>query len=640
MRNLTEIKKMDYKIIFILLILIISTAHAQDKVYSQEDIINFEILPNTIGKQEEYKKMLQTDTSLIGWVYYYTKKSYYHLAEQQDDSVLHYSALGIQKYNEMQEVPDYEAKHLKNILIYRSYALNHQKKYKESLSVLLRALDESKKLPKYQPKSNAYILAMLASNHIKMGNKKRALKYRLEIAKDSLFMSTPTNAASCYNRIALLLKETQQKDSVLYYYKRSLQKRLLTNDSLIIAGTYGNIGDYFRKEQLEDSAIYYFEKAKSIYDINLKKDARFHTHLFITSYNGYLLLKKNETKEAIKTFTKVLDSTATFSKIDIEIKRLNTMTSEFLREAYIKNDKYEKALDITVKEIKTLEEYHEQILEEKLNELSIAYESKEKDKSIKSLTEISKEKDIVIQERTLFIIIAIILIILIVGFGLLFFINRKLKNKYRIINLEQRLLRLQLNPHFIFNSLSTVSNLAENKSKKTTTYITKLGDLIALTLKNSREEFISLNDEIKFITNYLELQSDFSKKFNHEINIDEGSENINEIYIPPMFIQPFIENSIEHGLTSIENGLINIAFKINKINNILEIKVKDNGIGIKKHDELKKSLNNNYDSLSSKIIKERLDIYSKLLNKEARFTIKTGDYGTEVLLCIPFILDH
>ena len=637
---MTEIKKMDYKIIFILLILIIPTVNAQDKVYSQEDIINFEILPNTIDKQEEYKKMLQTDTSLIGWVYYYSKKSYYHLAERQNDSVLHYSELGIQKHSEMPEVPYKEAKHLKNIFIYRSYALNNKKRYKESLGILLLALNESKKFPKYQPESNPYILGMLASNHIKMGDKKRALKYRLQIAKDSLYMAAPINAASCYNRIALLLEETEQKDSILYYYKKSLQKRLLTDDSLIIAGTYGNIGDYFRKEKLEDSAIHYFEKAKSIYDINLKKDARFHTHLFITSYNGYLLLKKNETKKAIKILTKVIDSIETFSKIDSEIQELNKNTSKFLREAYIKNNEHKKALDITVKEIKYLEEYHKQVLEEKLNELSIAYESKEKDKSIKSLKEISKEKDIVIQERTLFIIITITLIVLIIGFGLLFFTNRKLKNKYRIINLEQRLLRLQLNPHFIFNSLSTISNLAENKSKKTTTYITRLSDLIELTLKNSREEFISLNDEIKFITNYLELQSDFSKKFNHEISIDESPEYINEIHIPPMFIQPFIENSIEHGLKSVENGLINIAFKINKTNNILEIIIKDNGIGIKKHDELKKSLNNNHNSLSSKIIKERLDIYSKLLNKEANFTIKTGDYGTEVCLFIPFILDY
>jgi len=172
-----------------------------------------------------------------------------------------------------------------------------------------------------------------------------------------------------------------------------------------------------------------------------------------------------------------------------------------------------------------------------------------------------------------------------------------------------------MNPHFIFNSLVAVqSYILKNKAEDGAKFLSKFAALMRTVLQGSRSEFVSLDKEIVTLKNYLDLQKlRFENKFDYEIYTDEEivSENI---MIPPMLAQPFIENAIEHGIANSEKkGFIHILF-LKKTANLFEFKVEDNGSGFSKDSNIK----NGHIPLAAKITEERL----RLLNKNKRNKIK------------------
>ncbi len=172
-----------------------------------------------------------------------------------------------------------------------------------------------------------------------------------------------------------------------------------------------------------------------------------------------------------------------------------------------------------------------------------------------------------------------LLVISIISTILILKIN-SLKNERKSLKLEQRLLRAQMNPHFIFNVLAAVQGLIYKKETKTVSiYLSKFASLMRSILYHSGEENIMLTDEIEFVENYLKLQQlRFSGKFNYEIKIDD-TVDAESVLIPPMLLQPFIENSIEHGFRKLQDGNGMIVISFNRKNSSLEIKIEDNGVG-------------------------------------------------------------
>jgi len=227
--------------------------------------------------------------------------------------------------------------------------------------------------------------------------------------------------------------------------------------------------------------------------------------------------------------------------------------------------------------------------------------------------------------------------VLLSGFGYLFWKQRKLKNQYEKENLEQRLLRSQMNPHFIGNAMNTVSSLVERDSKETIPFINKLSNLFRLMLTNSREELVSLEEELVIINNYLELQSNFSQKFSFKVSIGDDV-SLEEVVIPPMLIQPLIENAIVHGFSnSIKNREITINVIKDQKESLLKIEVGDNGSGFDQNVQLKN--NQNRKSISGNIIKERLIILKKKFKVNSRLTVNSNEEGTKVELYLPYLID-
>lgn len=205
------------------------------------------------------------------------------------------------------------------------------------------------------------------------------------------------------------------------------------------------------------------------------------------------------------------------------------------------------------------------------------------------------------------------------------------------LSLERRLLRSQMDPHFIFNALGNIQSMILQKDTiPAVSYLNKFAKLTRQVLEQSRKETISLDEEISTLKNYIELQQlRLNNGFDYAIECDDNVET--DVLIPPLLIQPFIENAVEHGLKPQENsvkGLIEIYFKEDEIQQSLICTIKDNGIGLAASRKLK--LNDTHKSLSTTITDERLSKMQRE-NPNAGFTVKERDIETDGHGCIVII---
>ncbi len=208
--------------------------------------------------------------------------------------------------------------------------------------------------------------------------------------------------------------------------------------------------------------------------------------------------------------------------------------------------------------------------------------------------------------------------------------------------LNQKLLRLQMNPHFIFNSLFAIQNfIYSNQPNLAGNYLSDFAYLIRLILDNSRKENISFEKELETIELYLKLQKlRFEDKFDYSIEIDSELQN-GDYLIPPMLAQPFLENAIEHGLKNLDKkGYLNIKYQLS--GGIIRFIVIDNGIGLTASRQQKEEAEQKHESLAISICTKRLEILRKKKGGKITFTleeIKNADgsvAGTKVAFNIPY----
>lgn len=281
---------------------------------------------------------------------------------------------------------------------------------------------------------------------------------------------------------------------------------------------------------------------------------------------------------------------------------------------------------------------------EKISQLEYEYKYKQAldSASIRELkltkTVLTTSQDLEKSKRNLFLgVIGFLITVIILG-GVIFFLKlRHEKTKTQNIAIEQKLLRSQMTPHFIFNSLSVLQGMILNKEdKKSVFYLSKFSKLLRITLENSRDKLVPLNQELEAVNNYLELQNlEASQLYDYTILVDKSIDET-LFKIPPMLIQPFIENAIEHAFEDRkENRKIDIQLKY--INDELICTITDNGIGIDAQNGHKKKEKK---SLATTITSERLKMLSKDFEIKGSVTIedrkKYNEQGTIVTLVIPY----
>lgn len=266
-----------------------------------------------------------------------------------------------------------------------------------------------------------------------------------------------------------------------------------------------------------------------------------------------------------------------------------------------------------------------------INELEQKYNKSENEKKI---NELNRENEIAsLNVKILAVaILAAVLVILVIIF---FYRQSVLKSKFEMLETEQRLNRARMNPHFFFNALASIQTLSmdsENQSK-VSSLISKFSKIMRQSLESTYDELATIEDEISFLSNYLDIQKTrFNNKFDYKISVDENLER-DELKVLGMLLQPFIENSIEHGFKNIDyKGQLDIIFK--KEENGIRVEVKDNGVGFNTE-----KLNKEYPSRATQITSERLQILNRQHKSKAGYEIKANPdgKGISVIVQLPLI---
>ncbi|WP_042277505.1 sensor histidine kinase [Nonlabens tegetincola] len=220
---------------------------------------------------------------------------------------------------------------------------------------------------------------------------------------------------------------------------------------------------------------------------------------------------------------------------------------------------------------------------------------------------------------------------------------RQLALDNELITLRLENLRSQMNPHFIFNALNSIQEyIVSNERKLASSYLVKFSRLIRMYLDQSRENQIPLKEELQAMQLYLDLEKvRFEEKLDYSLQVDERLDQ-DRVMLPPLFIQPYVENSLKHGLLhKKDNRELHVVFQWDGATDSIIICVTDNGIGREASQELKKQQNRYHKSFATYANQERVDLLNS--KRHAKLSVKIIDLkdnneqscGTQVCITIP-----
>jgi tetratricopeptide (TPR) repeat protein len=468
--------------------------------------------------------------------------------------------------------------------------LGDQKEYRNTLKILIDAAMEEQDTMYLE--TGYYFLGSSMTEEVRDFKKADSLLRRcLEIAlvrMDTDFIALPlANLGWNYYR-------EKQYAQALESYNKSLRYSLPGKRYAFAANSYGNIGTIYRDMGDQDKSLNNYlkaiEQAKKVEDVyNLS---------WVYQDMSEMYLRKKDTANAYKTFV-------LFKKYsDIQLSKNN-----------IKG----------------------------LSDARIGYEAGTRNKEVELLSLKLNNQRLLIYGSTGFFILTI-------AIGILLLSRSKINSKRRISEMNRKIaemtqanLRQQMNPHFIFNTLNSIQYYMYQHDKlATNNYLTKFSSLMRKVLENSQHTHVPIRDELDALNLYLELELiRFKDKFEYMITVDEEIDTL--LYkIPTMLIQPFVENSISHGVMPCEyKGLIKIDLKLE--DEYLTCVIEDNGIGREAAQEKKRRSESNHNSLGTQIVSSRLDLVNSLYGTSLK-TIYTDlknskgePEGTRVEIQIPII---
>ncbi len=459
----------------------------------------------------------------------------------------------------------------------------------------------------------------------------KALEFNLKKLPVSQRAGDLWEESKTLNNIAQIYTAQNLLDSSLYYLRKSLLLNEKMNYPAGVASAYHNIASTFTLNGEPDSAFHYISLS-----INLAEkinDPELASYLItlgrvqrrMEKYNDALAntLKAYEMAVEQNEAITIASAAGLLSAIYGETGRKD-LAYDYLREYHLLNDSISN--NEFLKKVTRLEIQNE-------------YDRKQEAAEFEHMQELLIREN-KIKQQNLYVKGLIILIFLLLVISLFYIRNTRLRARYERIDLEQRLLRAQMNPHFIFNSLCAIQDLIlAGEPAKANTFLVKIASLMRNILENSREEFIPLEKELETLRLYLDVQKlRFESGFEYEFKVDPSIDSEN-ISVPPMLAQPCLENSVEHGLMKKKDGgRVEISYKL--VNGFMKLEVSDNGVGrtmaaITKDKRVKKK------SISTEVVKSRLDYFRKVMkSRKISYEIKdlfenSKPAGTRVVIVMP-----
>ncbi|NPD44048.1 tetratricopeptide repeat protein [Lentimicrobium sp. S6] len=456
------------------------------------------------------------------------------------------------------------------------------------------------------------------------------------------------NLATNYVNIGISYNSIHQLDSSIKYLKMAKEACIQTDDQGLLSTVYHNLGRIsFSKDQYQESISFYDQAL-----ISNQRDNNINTKANIYHDKSLSLAK-------LKQFAKALVLIDSASIIYNKIENSQQVVDVELSKAIILQQKgsFKQANEQLLVFMDLKDSVFSTEKFKQISELETKYNTAEKEAQIQKQNaqlvenelEINQQKNRALTYGILFT--GAVIVLLIISIFLL-----RIRQKHQLIKskleqnskeLEGRLLRSQMNPHFIFNSLNSIqSYITSNDQYHAEMYLSKFAKLMRSILENSRHAFVSMDQDLANLMIYLELEElRFEGIFTSNIDIEENID-IENTYIPPMLIQPYIENAIIHGLVKNtgKKGKLLVKFEVINAQSI-KCTIEDNGIGREKAMELKSREMKPYKSLGMQVTKERMEVISEInhVNFDEKIIDLKGEdgvgQGTRVELIIPFEKD-
>lgn len=470
-------------------------------------------------------------------------------------------------------------------------ALSFMNFFDEARDYLFKSMAINEKIGKPERVASRY--SEIGESYLAQNNTQEAKKYLYQSIQKFAKLNNPSREYTALFNLALCHEMEQNVDSAYYYYSICEKIGLELDSDEILLYTWAGLGDIAiekgdlaKGETLLKKSLALAEAAHNTQTI---KD--------ISISLSYLYADKKDYKNAFEFLKK----------------------GSALKDTLLNEDKIKEIAQISAKM--------------QMNEIEM------KNKFLKEENELQKLR-LFRKNILLYSVIGTALFLCILA--LLLYRHNRMKIQQEQMDLEQKQLRSQMNPHFIFNCLNSIQHyMVYNDIKNANKYLTEFASLMRKTLEISGSNSISLVQEKEYLENYLMLeQMRFENQFSYLIDIDKDID-VNQIEIPPMIVQPFVENALRHGLQYLEDkkGELLIHFSY-KDENIL-CKIDDNGIGREKAEKLHSKNTKEHQSLGIDLTKQRLALMKKLkrlgydLSIIDKYNVEGVASGTQVIITIP-----
>ena len=516
--------------------------------------------------------------------------------------------------------------------------------YNKALMYFTETQDTSRIISLYFGLGSAYLNMSLFANAEK--NIQKALNYAT-LSKNTL------KTAYCYSRIGEIYIQSGTnidlaidflKKSVQIYESTDLENYRDINDMYfaysLLANAYIISARQTGKKEYADSCYTYSKKSGDYY---MSTGSYFDYLQIQYVYVKYLVFYKkyNAALSTLKELEKyVTDNSSIFTLADY---------NDRLYEIYLHLGDYKNAL-----------KYHEEYMKYKMAYVNDSTLNSIKDAEVErthmldsvnhhyETQRIEAEHQNELRQKQLQTRLLLCIAAIIIMFGIVFFFfykttreNIEMSLRQRMLETERSLLRTQMNPHFIFNALNSVQSfITSNNQLDAVRFLSKFAKLMRMILDHSMQQFVPLSNELTSLSLYIDLEkARFNNRFNYRIDVD-GNVDEELLNVPPMLIQPFVENAILHGLMhKPEGGLIVISITDNG-DKTLTCQITDNGVGRKAAAEIEKG-EKAHKSVGMQLTRERLQDLNQKTKSELSYTITDLEdadgkaLGTQVTIVMP-----
>ncbi len=572
-----------------------------------------------------------------------------------------------------------------NYLDGQAYALNQIGRTYRSISEFSKALISFQKALEVSRKSENIEFQVYSLNMISVVFRRTdAIKSALDYSQEALELAETVKNPSVglkrsinvsLNSIGNIYQILEQYDLAIEKFKQSMRLEKELENKLGLAINHQNVGECYEAQGKLEEALDNFQKSLA-YNIDIDSDkgkiicnysiAHVYVHLgkmqeALKLLNSALVAAKplGDQKIISSIFINLGWTYIQLNKYDLAENNLTeglriaqqynlpaeiAESNKFLSELWIKKDDFKKGMAF----YKEAKKYEEQITNNLnlryVNDMILRYESEKRASQLETLAKENETVRLKLRKNRTMLLISGIGLALLAGILYILYRQYQLNNEKKLLTLEQTMLRSQMNPHFLFNSLNSIKlYIINNEKKNAVHYLNKFSKLVRKILEASSQREIPLAEELETVELYMNIENiRFSNEINFKIKVDETLD-VHTIRIPSLILQPFLENALWHGLSS-KDGEKNIVLEVMKAQEgFIKISIIDDGVGRDAAEKIKQGKVLKRKSVGIDITKERLANFSKDYQNSFHVEIidvyddSNNPSGTKIVLHIPTI---